>query len=117
MTEEVRSNLIKLISGLAVAVVVIAGVSLFFGNQIISFFKETPDFGSVNEDNPVTLTTPKKCEDCGFFCTKNECDDLSLKWKEYSNLANLDSTTYCSFKRGLSYRWGDCILIHDSIEK
>lgn len=85
MAELSMEQLIKIIVGLIVIVVVIAGVALFFKNNIFSFFSfESPvqkNQGSQqqNQINPsrIAQEPANKCSECGNgafnLCDEDEC--------------------------------------------
>lgn len=85
MTELSMEQLIKIIVGLIVIVVVIAGVALFFKNNIFSFFSfESPVQKTQGSQQQNQINFPqnqqestKKCNECGNgvfnLCDEDEC--------------------------------------------
>lgn len=91
MSELMTSNLVKIIIGVLVAGIVIAGIAMFFGAKVISFFEGTSDFeGAGSGESQASssgVSTPEPnvdCDDCGLWCRKKECEEeINEEWKNY----------------------------------
>lgn len=114
MAELVINKTIKMILAVLLITVVIVGLFLFFSNSVFSFFKNLPggnetqdslegDSSSTNKDTQKTKPE-ESCSDCGFFCSKEDCQEISDKWEAYS-------------KGEISCVFEDNFLINDCIEK
>lgn len=86
MTQEVSSNLVKIIVGIVVAVIVISGIAILFGSKLNDFFSDGLGDDDIQDDyslpSPETSDSSsageKKltCGNCGYFCSRKKCISL-----------------------------------------
>ena len=120
MSELTTDQLIKIIIGIAVVVVVIVGVSFFFGGKVKNFLNNlpgedvdssSPSLGSSSSGGVSSGTTPstiganspRTCESCGFWCSQNECDAIRFEWVKYSRDNNLLKISSCQYTSRLFF--------------
>lgn len=100
--------IIKIILGVCVLVFVIYGVSVSMkGNlDFLPDYNETEsDVSAPVSSGGVSVLMPdKRCEDCGGnyldknWCTQNECELISAKWREYSAERGLANVIHCQIE-------------------
>lgn len=108
MAELTISQLIKIIIGALVVVVVVVGLSIFFKDYIIDFFKnilgEESEEDKINvdqeeqgfEDDNSGLGTPSRlCEDCGKGfrpCTHKKCFEISRELMDFGKQCRFEES-------------------------